>query len=91
MRRRDTKPRTNETGDGTSVAEVAFIRPITAFCGILAVLTIFWADWIEAQTGFDPDQHDGTVQWLIVIALLSSAPYWGSRLDRARRTPLRPY
>jgi hypothetical protein len=50
------------------------IRALAAFCCGLAVLTIFWPDWIEALTGYDPDQHDGTVEWLIVIALLSSAP-----------------
>jgi hypothetical protein len=42
----------------------------------LVVLAIFWPDWIEALTGYDPDQHTGTVEWLIVIALLSTAPYW---------------
>jgi len=78
-RRRDTKARTNETGDEPLVSRVALIRPLAAFCGVLAVLTIFWPDWIEALNGFDPDQHDGTVEWLIVIALLSTAPYWRSR------------
>jgi hypothetical protein len=28
------------------------------------VLTIFWPDWIEGLTGYDPDQHDGIVEWL---------------------------
>jgi hypothetical protein len=42
---------------------------LAAFCGGLAVLTIFWQDWIEALTGYDPDQHDGSVEWLIVIGL----------------------
>jgi hypothetical protein len=51
------------------------IRPLAGFCGGLAVLTVFWPDWIEALTGYDPDQHDGTVEGLIVLALLSSAPY----------------
>ena len=78
-RRRGTKARTNKTGDEPPVPRVALIRPLAAFCGIFAVLPIFWPDWIEALTGFDPDQHDGTVEWLIVIALLSSAPYWRSR------------
>jgi hypothetical protein len=36
------------------------------------VLSIFWPNWIEALTGYDPDQHDGTGEWLIVIALLST-------------------
>jgi hypothetical protein len=34
-------------------------------------LTIFWHDWIEALTGWDPDHHNGTVEWIIVIALLA--------------------
>jgi hypothetical protein len=58
---------------------LALIRPLAGFCGGLAVLTIFWPDWIEALTGYDPDQHDGSVEWLILIALLSTAPYWRSR------------
>jgi hypothetical protein len=73
--------------DTPAVSQVALIRPLACFCG-LAVLTIFWPDWIEALTGYDPDQHDGTVEGLIVIALLSSAPYWRSRRGRARRPPL---
>ena len=60
------------------------IRPLAVFCGGLAVLSIFWRDWIEALTGYDPDQHNGTVEWLIVIALLSTVPYWRSR----RRAPI---
>jgi hypothetical protein len=61
-------------------------------CGGFALLTIFRPDWIEALTGYDPDQHDGAVEGLIVIALLSSAPYWRSRrapngADRGPRLP----
>ena len=41
-----------------------------------------WPDWIEALTGYDTDQQNGTVEWLIVIALLSTATYW-----RLRRGP----
>jgi hypothetical protein len=40
------------------------------------VLIIFW---VEGLIGYDPDQHEGSVEWLIVIALLGTAPYWGSR------------
>jgi hypothetical protein len=39
---------------------------------------ILWANWIEALTGFEPDQNDGTVEWLIAIAVLATAPYWSS-------------
>ena len=77
-RGRDTKAGANEAGDEPRVPRVALIRPLAGFCCGLAVLTILWPDWIEALTGYDPDQHDGTVEWLIVLALLSSAPYWRS-------------
>jgi hypothetical protein len=51
------------------------------------VLTIFWPDWIEALTGYDPDQHAGLVEWLIVIALLSTAPYWSLTARAEWRRP----
>jgi undecaprenyl pyrophosphate phosphatase UppP len=41
--------------------------------GLLAVVTIFWHDWIEALTGWDPDHHNGSFEILIigVLALVS--------------------
>ena len=45
-----------------------------ALCaGILGIVTIFWHDWIEALTGWDPDQHNGSAEWLIVAVLLAVA------------------
>jgi hypothetical protein len=41
--------------------------------GILGLVTIFWHDWIEALTGWDPDQHNGTVEWVLVVVLLAVA------------------
>jgi hypothetical protein len=38
--------------------------------GILGVITPFWPDWIETISGWDPDQHNGSVEWLIAAALL---------------------
>jgi hypothetical protein len=38
--------------------------------GVLGVLTLFWRDWIEAIFGFDPDDHNGSFEWLIVAVLL---------------------
>jgi hypothetical protein len=37
--------------------------------GALFVLTLFWHDWLETL-GFDPDNHSGTAEWLIVAGLL---------------------
>ena len=37
--------------------------------GALFVLTLFWRDWLEAF-GFDPDNHNGTAEWLLVAGLL---------------------
>jgi hypothetical protein len=37
---------------------------------ILLVLTLIWRDWIEIVFRLDPDQGNGTLEWLIVGALL---------------------
>jgi hypothetical protein len=45
-----------------------------ALCaGIFGILTIFWHDWIEILTGWDPDNHSGAVEWIVVTALLVAA------------------
>ena len=39
--------------------------------GVLFVVTPFRADWIEAICGgFDPDQHSGSIEWIIIMAML---------------------
>ena len=38
--------------------------------GILGAVTPIWPDWIEVISGWDPDQHDGSVERMIVAALL---------------------
>ena len=42
---------------------------LAALCALLAILTLFTRDWIEALTGFDPDNHNGLFEWMIVVAL----------------------
>ena len=37
---------------------------------ILAVITLFWHDWIEAVFGVDPDKGNGSAEWLVVVVLL---------------------
>lgn len=38
--------------------------------GILAVITLFWHDWIEAVFGVDPDSGNGSAEWAAVFVLL---------------------
>jgi hypothetical protein len=39
--------------------------------GVLFLVTPFRPDWIEAISGgFDPDQHGGLIEWIIVMAML---------------------
>jgi len=35
--------------------------------GIVAVLTAAWPDWIEGVFGIDPDHHNGSFEWILVI------------------------
>jgi hypothetical protein len=37
--------------------------------GILFVLTLMVPDWIEAVFRVDPDQHSGSLEWVIVAVL----------------------
>jgi uncharacterized membrane protein len=37
--------------------------------GLLALITPIVPDWIEFVSGWDPDQHDGSVEWMIVVGL----------------------
>jgi hypothetical protein len=41
-----------------------------AVTGILGAVTPIRPDWIEVISGWDPDQHDGSVERMIVAALL---------------------
>lgn len=38
--------------------------------GIVAVITLFWRDWIEAVFRIDPDNGNGSAEWLTVLVLL---------------------
>jgi hypothetical protein len=60
-----------------SKIRVGLETAIALLAGLLGVVTIFWHDWIEALTGWDPDHHNGSVEWLIVAALLVVAVAMG--------------
>lgn len=63
---------------------LARVETVSAMiAGALAALTIFWRDWIEGLTGWDPDHHNGSFEVLIVIGLALLAVVLGLL---ARRT-----
>jgi len=59
---------------------------LAALCGFLAILTLFTRDWIEALTGFDPDDHNGSIEWAIVVVLALVCVLFAiaARADRRR-------
>ena len=40
---------------------------LACIAGLLAVLTAVWPDWVEAVSGFQPDKHDGSFEWMLVV------------------------
>jgi undecaprenyl pyrophosphate phosphatase UppP len=46
-----------------------FETVLSAIACVLAILTIFWRDWIEGLTGWDPDHHNGSFEILIICGL----------------------
>jgi hypothetical protein len=43
---------------------------LAAFTLVLSVVTLFWAEWIEAF-GFDPDHGDGSAERRIALGLVA--------------------
>jgi len=39
---------------------------------VLLLLTILWSNWIELVFRIDPDQHNGSLERLIVVVLIAS-------------------
>jgi hypothetical protein len=58
--------------------------------GVLAVVTIFWHDWIETVFGVDPDHGNGSAEWLAVLALavVTVALAVGARHEWRRAHPV---
>jgi undecaprenyl pyrophosphate phosphatase UppP len=65
-----------------SKVRVGLEAAVALLAGCLSVVTIFWHDWIEALTGWDPDQHSGSAEWLIVVGLLIVAVAVGTAARR---------
>jgi len=51
---------------------------IAVLAGALGILTLVWRDWIESLTGWNPDHHNGNVEWLVVAVLLAAAIAMGT-------------
>jgi hypothetical protein len=43
---------------------------VSLLTGTLAIVTLFWRDWIEAVVRIDPDKGSGSSEWLVVLGLL---------------------
>jgi DMSO/TMAO reductase YedYZ heme-binding membrane subunit len=39
--------------------------------GVVAIITLFWHDWIETIFGVDPDRGNGSAEWLVILILLA--------------------
>jgi hypothetical protein len=48
---------------------------LAAAATTLAVVTIFWKDWIEVLFRVDPDRGSGLLEWLVVGVLLAVAAF----------------
>jgi hypothetical protein len=57
--------------------------------GFLAVITVISPDWIEFVSGWDPDQHDGSVEQMILAgACIVTAIIFALAVIEWRRTPV---
>jgi hypothetical protein len=61
---------------------------LAAANALLLVLTLVWEDWIEIVFGIDPDNHSGSLEWLIVIVCLCALPS-SSRFSHASHSSWR--
>lgn len=60
---------------------------LAAVSGVLGVVTLFWRDWLEV-TGWDPDHHNGSAEWIIAVALIAAAIALGAMARREHRRGL---
>jgi hypothetical protein len=57
--------------------------------GLLALTTLLWPEWVEIVVDWGPDQHNGSVEWMIVaMALLVAVMLSAIAVGEWRRTPV---
>jgi len=62
---------------------------LASVAGVLCVIMPIWPDWIEAISGWDPDQHSGSAEWMIAGGLLIvTATISVVAASEWRRTPI---
>ncbi len=61
-----------------SMLRILLESAIAGFAGVLGILTLVWHDWIEFLTGWDPDRHNGSVEWFVAAVLLAVAAAMGT-------------
>jgi len=66
----------------TSRARFGVETAIAVCGGALGILSAVWHYWIEGLTGWDPDHHNGSAEWLIVAVLLVVAVAMGALARR---------
>jgi hypothetical protein len=61
---------------------IAVEAVLASFAGLLAIVSVFWRDWIEILFHWDPDHHNGSAELLTMVSLaalcllLGSAARW---------------
>ena len=66
--------------DGKRLKKQAKIETVVAILAAgLFVVTLISREWIEALTGWDPDNGNGSLEWLIVAVLAVIAVALGLR------------
>jgi hypothetical protein len=61
---------------------------VAAVSGLLALLTLVTREWVELLFGVDPDGGDGSLEWLVVVALAVVALVLGALARVELRRPV---
>jgi hypothetical protein len=57
---------------------IAVEAVLASLAGLMAIVSIFWRDWLEALFRWDPDHHSGTAELLIIAGLAAASLLLGA-------------